>query len=652
MRPTASLEDERLNVVLFTLDTTRADHIGCYGHDGIETPAIDRLAAEGTRYDNAFTVVPITLPSHLSMMTGTYPSYHGVRENGGFYVPEEMNTLAEVLQGEGYETAAFVGAFPLDSQTGMDQGFDLYDDNYSGRNDDRHPRMRRFFDERPAAEVARAANAWLSERGTRPFFFWAHFFDAHQPLTPPSPHRERYRNAPYDAEIASVDEAIGRIVHQLEERELLDNTLVILTADHGEGLGEHGELTHALLLYSSTLRVPLIVRDPDGQKGATVTAPVATLDIFSTVLDRLGITVPAENQGLVLPTSDAQADPEREIVSETLFGRMIYGWSPMYRVTAGSRVHLYGPSQRLYDRSTDTAELKDLSGSQPDQLHAIHERLQERLDQWADGGYGFSTGAVSNETLARLAALGYVGATQPTDGVSDEVDPARADPLDMMHVFDLHNEGQSLSEAGRNEIAVPLLERAQELDPENPAVVMALAHARLNAGEFDAASQDLDRLLEISPGHVATHVLLSHYHRRRGDFGEAARLLEQAVELDPADFSTRLLLAHLLEDAGRLKASEASYRELLDHDPANVPAANGLATLLYRRGEELGATELLRGALDQQPYYAPAYLNLAVIEHDRGQHQEARRLAERALALRPSYPQALELLQMIEAKTP
>ena len=260
-----------LNVLLITLDTTRADHLGCYGYDAIETPNIDRLAAEGTLYERCYTPVPITLPSHLSILTGTYPVFHGVRENAGFYVADELDTLAEILNREGYATAAFVGAFPLDSQTGLDQGFELYDDNYpSSLEEGQHPSLRGAFDERPAAEVVQPAIAWIDQRGAAPFFLWTHFFDPHQPQIPPSPYRERYADALYDGEIASVDEAIGRLLTRIAERGFLDRTLVVVTADHGEGLGDHGELTHALLLHSSTVRVPLIVRDPRGPAGERV----------------------------------------------------------------------------------------------------------------------------------------------------------------------------------------------------------------------------------------------------------------------------------------------------------------------------------------------------------------------------------------------
>lgn len=635
---------ERPDVYLITLDTTRADHIGCYGHEAIETPAIDRLAAEGTLYENAFTAVPITLPSHTAMLTGTYPAYHGVRENGGFYVPEELETLAEVLGAKGYDTAAFVGAFPLDSQTGLDQGFDLYDDNYSSRLD-HHPRLRRFFDERPAADVARAAMAWIDQRGRRPFFLWTHFFDPHQPQTPPSPYRERYAHSPYDGEIASVDEALGQILARLKERGRLERALVVLTADHGEGLGDHGEMTHALLLYSSTIRVPLIVRDPRREGGRRVSAPVTTVDIFSTVLERLGIAVPEANQGVPLPRSDAEADPEREIYTETMFGRLIYGWSPLQRLTAGTRVYIRGPSERLYDRASDPGETADLLAAGDAEPTAMARRLRRRQLGLADGGHGFSRARASRETLERLAALGYLGSGTASGELSDDVDPTRSDPLAMMEIFNLHNEGQGLAEAGRHELAIPVFERAREIDPGNPSVLMGLAQSQLGRGELERGRETLARLLEVSPEDLRTHLLLGRYHQSRGELEEAAALMERAVELDPDDLSTRLLLAHLLEDTGRSADAEAAYRTLLEREDDHVMALNGLATLLYRRGEVDSAVELLIAALGSQPFYAPACLNLGVIEHDRGHHERALRLAERALALQPGYPRASTLRQ-------
>lgn len=642
-------QEPKLNVFLITLDTTRADHIGCYGNQRIQTPHMDRLAAQGIRYNHAYTVVPITLPSHLSMLTGTYPVYHGVRENAGFYVPQQLETLAEILQAQRYETAAFVSAFPLDSQTGIDQGFDLYDDYYPSRQDGTsHPRLSAFYDERPAAETAFAAMKWLDQRDKQPFFMWTHFFDAHQPWTPPSPFRERYPDSPYDAEIASVDAAIGQILAKMEAKGLLDQTLIIVTADHGEGLGEHGELTHALLLYSSTLRVPLIVRDPRAQESGVIEAPVATIDIFTTVLDKLGLEIPEQNQGIVLPKNEAEADPNREILSETLFGRMVYGWSPLKRITAGSQVLIHGPSDRVYHREKDPWELTDLVPTDPEghqRLRQKHRLLENQSRQGAMERVGVT---LSQADMERLASLGYAGSGMAgNEEISDAVDPKRIDPLISMDIFDWQNEARTLAESGSHDLAIPILERALGKDPNNPLVVQALANSHLAIGELDQGLVYLETLLKLAPRQVTTYVLLAKYHRERNQYTEAADLLKQAVDLEPKDMATRILLAYALEDSGKLAEAKFAYEEILALEKGHLLGTNGLATLLYREGAVTQAKALFEEVLNKQPFYAPAHLNLAIAELELGNQTKAIALAERALALKTPYPQALELLKRI-----
>lgn len=647
--------EPRLNILLITLDTTRADHIGCYGNKDIETPNIDRLAASGLRYENAFTPAPITLPAHTSIMTGTYPLFHGVRVNSGFYLPAEALTLAEILRGEGYDTAAFVGAFPLDSQTGIDQGFDLYDDNYpSSLEKGTHPLLRRYFDERPAAEVSATALSWLEQRDQRPFFLWTHYFDPHQPLRPPSPYRERYPSSPYDAEIASVDEAIGNVITWLETHDLLEQTLVVLTADHGEGLGEHGEATHALMLYSSTLRVPLIVRDPSHLTETSLSALVSTVDIFPTVLERLGLEVPKGNQGVALPRSDQDAPAEREIYSETLYGRLVYGWSPLERLTTKSSVLINGPLQSLlYDRIEDAEEINELSATRPRESSALRQRLKFKKAVLAKDGQRFSRGRnaaededdaeAKRQAIARLASLGYAGGGTSTSPLDDRLDPQRPDPMLMMEVFTLHNEGMALNDIRRFHIAAAVLQRAEKLDPDNPAVLQALAQAQFGRGEMEGGHDVLERLLRIRPEDVPTLHLLARYHNLRAEPEQAAGLMQAAVALDPADVSSRLLLAYLLEDAGRVTESEETYRSILSREDGHTQALNGLATLVYRRGDTGQAVKLLETLLLKQPFYAPAWLNLGVIELNRGNSRRAKKLAERALQLRPGYQQALVL---------
>lgn len=634
-----------LNVYLITLDTTRADHLGCYGHESIDTPNIDRLAAEGTLYERCYTPVPITLPSHLSIMSGTYPSYHGVHENGGFYVAPEMRTLAEVLKENGYQTAAFVGAFPLDAQTGLDQGFDLYDDDYpSSLEEGRHPALRRFFDERPAADVAAPTLAWLDQRGKRPFFLWTHFFDPHQPHDPPSPYRERYEDSPYDGEIAAVDEAIGQIIGRLEKRGLLDHTLIVLTADHGEGLGDHGELTHALLIYSSTIRVPLIVRDPTDPRPRRIRNPVATVDIMPSILERLGIGIPEENQGRILLHDDAEFDQKRAIPCETLYGALLHGWSPLERLTTRDWMYLHGPNPKLYNPREDPDELEDLGERFPQRMASMRAALANQWRRFA-GEIAAGDANVSPEKLARLAALGYVGGFQ-APSQRPEVNPDLTDPLSAIAAFREMNEGKQLAEAGQTGLGVAILEHARKTDPDNPYLLMSLATAYQSMGDTDNFGRMLNLLLAVAPEHLIGHLLSVEFLTSQGNTEAALDALRRALELDPKNLATRLFLARRLEAGGEDGEALEVYRYFLAHNPRHTLARNRYATLCYRLGLTEEAATVLQELRRDRPFYAPAFLNLAVIQHDLGHFGDSERLLERALRLRPDYAPALELHAM------
>ena len=632
-----------LNIVLITLDTTRADHLGCYGHDGIKTPNIDRLAAEGILYERCYTPVPITLPSHLSILTGTYPAYHGVHENAGFYVAPELVTLPEVLKERGYDTAAFVGAFPLDSQTGLDQGFDLYDDNYpSSLEEGKHPSLQGFFDERPAADVIGPALEWLAKRDG-PYFLWTHFFDPHQPQIPPSPFREQYASALYDGEIAAVDEAIGRLLARLEERGDLDRTVIVLTADHGESLGEHGEATHALLLHSATVRVPLVIRDPRDLTARRITTPVATVDIVPTLLDRLGLETPAAVQGDLLPRSESDATPRRSILSETLYGALLHGWSPLERLTVGDWMVIHGPNPQLFHLKDDPDELRNLAQDHPEELAAMQRRLIERKRELAASAIDASETSVSPEKRARLMALGYLGSDGGVDAADLEISQDLPDPHIAIAVFREMSQGKRLTEAGQPALAAAVLEHAKLTDPTNPFLIMHLALAYQALGDADALRREVEHLLRIAPEHHGGHLLLAGLLGSQGDVEAAIGSLARALELDPRNQATRLYLAHHLEDVGRHDEAADTYRSLLADAPDHTLARNGLATLLYREGHLDDAVAELESLRRAQPFFAPAHLNLAVIRHSQGRWQDAGNLVRRALTLRPSYGVAHEL---------
>ncbi|MGB5219489.1 MAG: sulfatase, partial [Polyangiales bacterium] len=359
----ATIAPERPNVVVITIDTLRADRLGCYGFEQARTPRIDALAAEGVRVDRAMAAVPITLPSHTTIFTGLNPPAHGVRDNGLYKVPDEAETLAERLKAEGYRTQAFVSAWVLHHRFNLDQGFDGYEDVLADEGD---PEMFRVPERSGKATMDSVLN-WLDTAAypskESPFFLWVHLFDPHQPYAPPE---EDAKASPtlYDGEIASVDRQIGRFIDKLRDKNVLDDTILVLTSDHGESLGEHGEATHALFIYESTIRVPLIVRYPHGLPGGKVyDGAVAGVDLMPTILGLLGLK-PNDTQGVDLSKALAgnAEPPARSPYSESVHPELEFGMAPLHGLRSEQWTYIRAPRAELYDRSTDPGEMRNLLG--------------------------------------------------------------------------------------------------------------------------------------------------------------------------------------------------------------------------------------------------------------------------------------------------
>ncbi|HSE41023.1 MAG TPA: sulfatase, partial [Acidobacteriota bacterium] len=315
------------NVLLITLDTLRADRLGCYGYKEISTPNIDRLAREGTLFLDATTHVPLTLPSHTSIMTGKYPPLHGVHDNGGFYVSKSENTLAEILKHHGFTTAAFVSAYVLDSIWGLNQGFDTYYDKFE--NDPKEP-VNLGAVERKGGDVLKDAITWLDRHKGERFFLWTHFYDPHAPYEPPPEYEQKYPGRPYIGEIAYTDFLVGKLLAHLDSLRLRENTIILLTGDHGESLGEHGESTHAFFIYDATLHVPMILWTPRRElHGNTVAQQVRTIDIFPTILQMTGIRVPEAIKGrsLLHYAVDGKKIEGPYSYAECFYPQYHFGWS-------------------------------------------------------------------------------------------------------------------------------------------------------------------------------------------------------------------------------------------------------------------------------------------------------------------------------------
>src|SRR5574341_885992 len=335
-----------LNVVLVTLDTLRADRLGCYGYKEIETPNLDRLAAEGVLFENAVAQTPLTPPSHASMFTGQYPNVHKVRNTGGFVLQSSSTTMAEIFQEQGWDTAAFIGASVLKKLFGFNQGFAVYDDQMPKPDD----RMTREYPERPAARVVDRAVEWLNGRSAKPFFLWVHLFDPHLPFEPPPPFRQKYAGRLYDGEIAYVDRELGRLLEAIHKKSPPEKTLIVVVSDHGESLGEHGEFTHGVFLYESTLHIAFLLKGPGVPVGLRVKQQARTIDLLPTVLELLGGRTPRDVQGASLvPSFTGKPVATEYAYAETLYPKMNMGWTELRAVRTNRWKYVRAPKPELYD---------------------------------------------------------------------------------------------------------------------------------------------------------------------------------------------------------------------------------------------------------------------------------------------------------------
>jgi choline-sulfatase len=428
------------NVLIVTLDTTRADVLTAYGSDKVETPALDRLSREGVVFEEATSPVPLTLPAHASLFTGLLPPHHGVRDNVDSPLGNAYTTLAEVLRENGVRTAAFVSSAVVDGRRGLAQGFDTYSD---GQNGNRNPRLRR-----PANVVVDDATRWIARQQTSPFFAWVHLYDAHAPYTLPEPYRTMYEDAPYLGAIAFMDAQLARLLQVLDDRHGAEDTLVVIAADHGESLGDHGEDSHGILLYQSTLRVPMIVRAP-GLASKRVSDVVRLVDVMPTVLDLLGLSVPAMDGVSLVPLMTGQVQHvDLDAYAESLYPRH-FGWGELHALRAGRFKFVSAPQPELYDLETDPAELRNIYRERRD-LGVVMNAAVDRMSQ--STAVVNSTAAVDPESVERLAALGYVSQSPVLSHAGGTLD----DPKDCIGAYNAILRNQGVSPLQRGAPAVPL----------------------------------------------------------------------------------------------------------------------------------------------------------------------------------------------------
>jgi arylsulfatase A-like enzyme/Flp pilus assembly protein TadD len=549
------------DVVLITLDTTRADHLGSYGYGAAETPNLDRLASEGIRFADAVSPAPLTLPSHASILTGLDPQNHGVRNNGQFRLDPSRVTLAEVLKEKGYETAAFVSGFVLDARYGLSQGFDLYDD-------ETEPLPGQPFGglgERSAQAVTDRALGWLRSRDeSRPIFLWVHYYDPHAEYRSPEAFARRFQN-PYDGEIAFMDSQVGRLLSELEsERARL---LVIVAGDHGESLGEHSEYAHSRLVYEATQHVPLFVWSPSIVKPRVVAeAVVGLVDIFPTVLDLAGI--PSEQDGDGISLRRAGENPGRAVYFETMAPYLDAGWAPLHGLRRRTDKYILAPRPEYYDLASDPDERKNLYATKKAAWETLAEELHSRLkDTPSAEAIAKDAAAPDPETLRRLQALGYLSGPGPAAGAG----PDLPDPKDMMPLQRILIESRSFRREGRLEEALARASEARKFAPKDLEVLEENGLVFIEMNRLPEAEEALRAYTALKPNPNIL-MLLAEILAATGRRSEGEILLQQAMELEPDHGGVMITWGDFLAARGKYGEAMSWYRKAKEVDPYRATA--------------------------------------------------------------------------------
>ncbi len=655
------------HLLLLTLDTTRADALGIYGNAEARTPTLDAVAARGTRWSDAVSSSPLTLPSHASLLSGLAPPAHGARDNGTSVLTPGVPTLATVLAAEGYDTGAFVASRVLDRRFGLAAGFATYDDRMTAEEVGEYG-----YPERDAEAVTSRALDWLARRSAgRPFFLWVHYYDPHAPYSPPEPWRDATPEAGYAGEIAYVDSQIARLLAALPEDGR--STIVAAVGDHGESLGEHGERTHGLFLHGATLAVPLIVAGPGVPSGRVVEQTVASRRLAPTLLCLLGLTAEAPGLGVPLPgLPSTGADPSpRPIFSETRLPATAYGWSPLTAITDGSWRLIRGPGLELYDLAADPDETSNRVREEPE----VAERLESELAA-LEGPRAESAPAaepIDAGLAADLRALGYLtggspegGSIDPKDGVKmlAELDEARqllraghpgpavAALRDLVRrspdtiPFLTHLAGAERA-AGQGEAALATLRRAVELNPRLEFLHLHLAEALLALGRTDDARDTLETVLELDPRSARAWLGLGEIALRSGRPDRERELLLSAVEAGTESAAIHARLGQIEMAGGRSAAAERHFATATELTPKWAMAWVLWGDHAERTGSGAEAAGRYRRAAELAPSSVSILLRLGRAELATGAVEEGRRHLRRVAELAPGSAEELEALRLL-----
>ncbi len=625
-----------MNVVLISIDTLRADYIGCYGHPTIKTPNIDRLAAEGTRFAQCISSAPITLPSHSTMLTGSYQYVHGARENMSFQLGQENTTLAEIMKRAGYTTHAEVAAVVLGKVSGINQGFDHFGDLKGTAERDRNA----VGDlERSAEDITRSGIAMLEDAKERPFFLFLHYFDPHQPHSPPEEFARQYAD-PCLAEIASVDSQIGKFIDALERLELAKNTLVIVTADHGEAMGQHDEITHSFFLYDSTQHVPLIMWNPSQIPGGQVVhSQVGLVDLAPTVVEYVKLKRTPQMQGasLIPLLKNPGVDLHLPIYADTLTAQINFEYCMLRSLRVDGWKYIHSTDPELYHVAQDPRELFNLAGTQPQKLEALRSQLHNLMaNSPPPPGKRSAVRAVTKEDVRALQALGYLGGTQTDDASTstselDEFEPEGTSPRNKTHVITAFCRARVALRIGRFEDAARFLEGIALEEPNNPMIIKEYGDALIGLERYPEAKERYTRSLELDPENQITRAALAATEALEGEFEESEENYIKVLKEDPTAPLPHFGFANLLAEQQRFDEALEHYQIAAELSPGLREITFRWGIALYRSGRIQEAKARVSAALEEEPDRLDINLALAQIHAALGELDQAIAIYERVL---------------------
>jgi arylsulfatase A-like enzyme/Flp pilus assembly protein TadD len=620
------------NVVFITIDTLRADHLGCYGDKQIHTPNIDALAADGTRFERAYTAVPVTLPSHTVIFTGTYPMLSGVHDFAANKLSPNQPTLASVLKHNGYATAAVIGSAVLDSRFGLNHGFDFYYDHF-----DFNRLQESNLDEmeRPGNVVADLTLDWLSKNYQKKFFLWMHLYDPHYPYRPPPPYSEEYKDRLYDGEIAFADAQVGRLIEFLKNKDLYRNTLIVLGGDHGEGLGEHGEKTHGFFIYNATLHVPLMIHLPGGVHSKTVANLVNLADLMPTVLDILKIQIPpmVQGQSLLPVLAPKEEEKARNLYAETFLPRLHFNWSELRGVETDKYHFIDAPKPELYDLSKDPGETHNLFTDKKAVTEEMRARLTSLIHQYSAGQELAAKTGLDPALMERLKSLGY--AALSGGGNPETSSHTLPDPKDRIQVYEIFSDAMADSQHGQYASSIEKLNAVIKIEPDSvPAhYLQGLNYYRTH--EYPKSVAELERVVQLSPDYSLAVFQLGLAYDRVSNWDQAIQTLRRALELDSTNFSAAYDLGLSYLQKNMVNEAAAAFRQSVTIDDDYAPGHRALGQLLLSEGQVDEALVELRKAAELAPDDASTHIALAKALTAKGMPGEAQEEMRKAEQVQP-----------------